>query len=134
MYKRIQIGSEIGNLRIVENIIDETTNEIGITKDSYGKILVSALEAVNNAIVHGNKSNPEKSVDIEIKLNKRNLSIKVKDEGKGFSPEDIKDPTLPENLEELNGRGIYLMSHLADSIEFSEKGTMVTIIFNDIIP
>jgi len=134
MYKRIQIGSEIDNLRIVENIIDETTNEIGITKDSYGKILVSALEAVNNAIVHGNKSNPEKSVDIEITLIKRNLSIKVKDEGKGFRPEDIKDPTLPENLEELSGRGIYLMSHLADRIEFSEKGTMVTIIFNDIIP
>ncbi len=134
MYKRIQIGSEIDNLRIVENIIDETTNEIGITKDSYGKILVSALEAVNNAIVHGNRSNPEKSVDIEITLIKRNLSIKVKDEGKGFRPEDIKDPTLPENLEELSGRGIYLMSHLADRIEFSEKGTMVTIIFNDIIP
>jgi len=134
MYKRIQIGSEIGNLRIVENMIDETTNEIGITQDSYGKILVSALEAVNNAIVHGNKSDPVKNVDIEIALVKKNLSIKITDEGNGFRPEEIKDPTIPENIEELNGRGIYLMSHLADKIEFSEKGNMVTIIFNNIIP
>ncbi len=134
MYKKIKIGSEIGNLRIVENMIDETTSEIGITKDSYGKILVSALEAVNNAIVHGNKSDPGKNVDIEIALVKRNLSIKITDEGNGFRPEEIKDPTIPENIEELNGRGIYLMSHLADEIEFSEKGNMVTIIFNDIIP
>jgi serine/threonine-protein kinase RsbW len=134
MYKRIQIGSEIDNLRIVENIIDETTNEIGITQDSYGKILVSALEAVNNAIIHGNKSDPEKNVDIEIALIKKDLSIRITDQGNGFRPEEIKDPTVPENIEELNGRGIYLMSHLADKIEFSDKGNMVTIIFNDIVP
>jgi serine/threonine-protein kinase RsbW len=134
MFKKINIESEINNLRIVENVIDEITSKAGITKDSYGKILVSALEAVNNAIVHGNKSDPEKKVEIEIELNNRNLRIKVTDEGKGFRPEEVKDPTVPENIEEINGRGIYLMSHLADSIEYNDKGNMVTIIFNDIIP
>ncbi len=134
MYKKIVIESDINSLRVVENVIDETTNEIGITQDNYGKIMVSTMEAVNNAIIHGNKSNPDKKVDIEIALKSNNLSIKVTDEGSGFKPEDVKDPTTPENREELNGRGIFLMSHLADKIEYSEKGNMVTITFNNIGP
>jgi serine/threonine-protein kinase RsbW len=133
MYKKIRIESNIVNLRIVENAIDETTNEIGITQDNYGKILVSTLEAVNNAIIHGNKSNPEKIVDIEIAFKSNNLKIKITDEGIGFRPEEIKDPTMPENREALNGRGIFLMSHLADKIRYSKKGNRVTITFNNII-
>jgi len=132
MYKKIVIESDINSLRVVENVIDETTNEIGITQDNYGKIMVSTMEAVNNAIIHGNKSDPDKKVDIEIALKSNNLSIKVTDEGNGFKPEEVKDPTTPENREELNGRGIFLMSHLADKIEYSEKGNMVTITFNNI--
>ena len=59
MYKKIKIESDIvNNLRIVENAIDEVTNEIGITQENYGKILVSTLEAVNNAIIHGNQFRP----------------------------------------------------------------------------
>ncbi len=133
MYKKIKIESNIVNLRIVENAIDETTNEIGITQDNYGKVLVSTLEAVNNAIIHGNKSNPEKIVDIEIAFKSNNLKIKITDEGIGFRPEEIKDPTMPENLEALNGRGIFLMSHLADKIRYSKRGNRVTITFNNII-
>ncbi len=134
MYKKIKIESDIGNLRIVENVIEETTNEIGITQDNYGKILVSTMEAVNNAIIHGNKSDPEKIVDIEIAYLSNNLEIKVTDEGMGFSPDEIKDPTIPENREALNGRGIFLMSHLADKIRFNKKGNRVTIIFNNLVP
>ena len=133
MYKKIKIESNIVNLRIVENAIDETTSEIGITQDNYGKVLVSTLEAVNNAIIHGNKSNPEKIVDIEIEFKSNNLEIKITDEGIGFKPEEIKDPTMPENLEALNGRGIFLMSHLADKIRYSKRGNRVTITFNNII-
>jgi serine/threonine-protein kinase RsbW len=133
MYKKIKIESVIVNLRIVENAIDEATNEIGISQDSYGKILVSALEAVNNAILHGNKSDPEKTVDIEIEFKSNELKIKVTDQGPGFSPENVPDPTIPENIEALNGRGIYLMSHLADKIKYSKKGNAVTMTFKNIL-
>ena len=88
MYKKIIIESDINSLRVVENVIDETTNEIGIKQDDYGKILVSTMEAVNNAIVHGNKSDPGKRVDIEIAYKSNKLSIKVTDEGNGFRPEE----------------------------------------------
>jgi serine/threonine-protein kinase RsbW len=133
MYKKIRIESQIANLRIVENAIDEATSVIGISQDNYGKILVSAMEAVNNAIIHGNKSAPEKIVDIEISSEKDELNIKVTDEGPGFRPETVPDPTTPENIEELNGRGIYLMSHLADKIVYSQKGNSVTMTFRNIL-
>jgi serine/threonine-protein kinase RsbW len=87
---------------------------------------------VNNAILHGNKLNPEKIVDIEISFESEILNIKVTDEGPGFRPDKVPDPTTPENIEELNGRGIYLMSHLADKIEYSEKGNSVTMTFKNI--
>lgn len=133
MYKKIRIESTVEKLRIVENAIDDATAVIGISQDNYGKILVSAMEAVNNAILHGNKSNPEKIVDIEISFKSNELKIKVTDEGPGFKPESVPDPTTPENIEALNGRGIYLMSHLADKIKYSEKGNSVTMTFKNIL-
>ena len=133
MYKKIKIESKLSNIGIVENAIDITTNRIGVSKDNYGKILVSTLEAVNNAILHGNNSNPEKFVDIVIEFNSNELKIKVTDEGKGFNPKEVPDPTMPENIEEPNGRGIFLMSRLADQILYSEKGNEVTMTFRNIV-
>ncbi len=133
MNKKIRIESSVENLRIVENAIDETTTVLGISQDNYGKILVSAMEAVNNAILHGNKLNTDKIVEIEISYKSDQLTITVTDEGPGFSPETVPDPTTPENIEALNGRGIYLMSHLADNIKYSQKGNSVTMTFKNII-
>ena len=133
MYKRIKIESKITNLHIVENAIDEVTNEIRIAPDNYGKILVSAMEAVNNAIMHGNHADPEKIVDIVIGFKSNELKIRVTDQGSGFKPEAVPDPTKPENIEAINGRGVFLMSHLADKIKYNKKGNSVTMIFNIII-
>jgi serine/threonine-protein kinase RsbW len=133
MYKKIRIESKVGNLRVVENAIDEATAVIGISQDNYGKILVSAMEAVNNAILHGNHSDPGKLVYIEIAYKGDELRIAVTDEGNGFKPEMVPDPTTPENIEALNGRGIYLMSHLADRIEYNKKGNSVTMTFKNIM-
>jgi len=132
MYKKIKIESSAENLRVVENAIDETTTILGISQDSYGKILVSTMEAVNNAILHGNRSDPKKIVEIVISYKTNELKIKVADEGPGFRPENIPDPTIPENIEALNGRGVYLMSHLADKIKYNKKGNSVTITFKNI--
>jgi serine/threonine-protein kinase RsbW len=131
MYKKIRIESAVESLRIVENAIDDITADIGISQDDYGKIMVSAMEAVNNAILHGNHSNPRKIVEIEISYKDGMLNIKVTDEGPGFKPEAVPDPTTPENIEALNGRGIYLMSHLADKIEYNTKGNSVTMTFKN---
>src|SRR5512136_2569988 len=107
MYKRLKIESKMSNLRIIENAIDEITNTVGINQDNYGKILVATLEAVNNAITHGNKANPQKFVDVEIVIEKNEVKVTVTDEGAGFNPASIPDPTMPENIEELSGRGVF---------------------------
>jgi len=133
MYKRIKIESRITNIRIVENAIDSTTSEIGISADNYGKILVSTLEAVNNAILHGNNSDPGKIVEILISFKNSELSITVKDEGLGFKPEKVPDPTIPENIESINGRGVFLMSRLADKLTFNKRGNTVKMIFKNVL-
>jgi serine/threonine-protein kinase RsbW len=132
MNKKLKIGSKISNLRIVEKEIDDISAEIGIKQDYYGKILVTTMEAVNNAIVHGNKCDESKSVEIFISYKNRVLKITVSDEGPGFIPKEVPDPTKPENIENFHGRGVFLMSRLADEIEFNEQGNKVTMSFKDI--
>jgi serine/threonine-protein kinase RsbW len=130
MIRKFRIESKIASLHIVEKVVDEATNELGVSQECYGKILVSILEAVNNAILHGNQSDPTKFVDIEISSVNGDMIIKVTDQGKGFNPKMVPDPTIPENLMEINGRGVFLMSRLADKLEYSERGNMVTMTFN----
>jgi serine/threonine-protein kinase RsbW len=132
MYKRLKIESKMSNLRVIENAIDEMTGAIGINQDNYGKILVATLEAVNNAITHGNKADPLKHVDVEINFDNNEINITVTDEGEGFDPKKIPDPTMPENIEALSGRGVFLMTKLADSIGFNDKGNSVTMSFKEV--
>jgi serine/threonine-protein kinase RsbW len=131
MVKTIRIESDINNLRVVENEIDTLSNETGIGQDSYGRIMVSVMEAVNNAILHGNKSDVRKYVEIIIHFDESLLEVTVTDEGKGFKPSEIPDPTRPENIEAIDGRGVFLMSRLADEIEFNRKGNSVKMIFKN---
>jgi serine/threonine-protein kinase RsbW len=133
IYRKIKIESELSNLIKVENEIDTATGQLGVSEDNYGKILISTLEAVNNAILHGNKSDPYKYVRIVIAFNSKELKIKVTDEGQGFNPDKVRDPTLPENIEEPNGRGVFLMARLADKIKYSKKGNTVTMTFKNVI-
>jgi serine/threonine-protein kinase RsbW len=132
MQRNLIIPSEIASLRVVEKELDVISADLGIAQDNYGKIMVCAMEAVNNAILHGNKSDPGKFVRIIIENIYDELIVSVEDEGPGFNPGAIPDPTKPENLEEISGRGVFLMSKLADNISFSEKGNKVTMKFKDI--
>lgn len=132
IYKSLKIESRMKDMRIIENAIDEITNLLGVKQDNYGKILVATLEAVNNAITHGNKFNPLKSVFVEIKVERNEMEVTVTDEGTGFNPSTIPDPTKPENIEELSGRGVFLMTKLADAISFNEKGNSVTMKFKEV--
>lgn len=130
MKRNIDIASEISNIRKIENVIDELSYELNINKDAYGKILVATLEAVNNAIIHGNKTDINKFVNVAFIISNGRLNITVKDQGKGFNPQIVPDPTSPENIENLHGRGVYLMNNLADDIEFNTDGNQVTMKFN----
>ncbi len=130
MEKKYEIRSKIENLRKVEKLVDDISAEYNISSDLYGNILIAALEAANNAILHGNKLDENKLVNIIINKDEKKLKIRVDDEGDGFDYKNIPDPTAPENIENINGRGIFLMEKLSDGIEFSRNGATVVLEFN----
>jgi serine/threonine-protein kinase RsbW len=130
MKKSINIESKIDNVSLIEKFIDEFSEENQINSEMYGKIYIATVEAVNNSIVHGNKEDVNKSVYLEMQKEGDQIKIYVKDEGEGFDYENIPDPTKPENLENIHGRGIYLMNHLADEVNFYNEGTVVEMVFN----
>jgi serine/threonine-protein kinase RsbW len=97
--------------------------------DIYGNIMIAVTEAVNNAIKHGNANNSRKNVYLSLILNDNLLKFTIKDEGAGFNYKNLPDPTSPENLEKPGGRGIFLMKHLSDEVEFREGGKVVELSF-----
>jgi len=127
MRKDLKIPSDIGNLRLVEKAIDELSMELDLSDEIYGNVLVATMEATNNAIIHGNNSDPQKSVKIEIHLLEKELFVHIEDQGKGFDYGSIPDPTSPENLEKISG--IFLMEHLSDEILYLEEGRIVELKF-----
>jgi serine/threonine-protein kinase RsbW len=129
MEKKYEIKSKIENLRKVEKLVDDISAEYNISSDIYGNILIAALEAANNAILHGNKLDENKLVNIIVNKDEKTLKIRVDDEGDGFDYKNIPDPTAPENIENINGRGIFLMEKLSDGMEFSRNGATVVLAF-----
>lgn len=97
----------------------------------YYNILIALTEAVNNAIIHGNRCDPDKKVNIIIKATDSLIEIYVSDEGAGFDPDKIEDPRAPENLLKSSGRGIFLIRELSSSSSYSfdDKGTTAKINF-----
>lgn len=123
------IKSEIQNINLVERLIDDISVKYQIHSDVYGKLLLAVVEGVNNAIVHGNKLVKDKDVVVEYNVSDKSIEFLISDCGKGFDYKNLPDPTKPENIERTHGRGIFLMNHLADELEFNEPGNQVKMIF-----
>lgn len=130
MEKELIISSKVENLRLVEKLVDEVSAQYNLSTEVYGNILISCIEAANNAISHGNKLDPEKNVSMKVVLKGKTLTITTKDEGKGFNFNNIPDPTAPENIEKVSGRGIFLMEQLSDNLEFKDEGRISILTFN----
>jgi serine/threonine-protein kinase RsbW len=130
MIKDLQIASDLQNLRMVEKMIDDLSLEMDLSDEVYGNVLVATMEAANNAIVHGNKMDPNKLVQVSINAINDQLIVHIEDQGTGFNYDAVPDPTAPENIEKINGRGIFLMEKLTDGIHYLEDGRVVELKFN----
>ena len=126
----LSIPSQIESLPIVETLIDDVCKKIGVHEEVYGNVLIAVTEAVNNAIVHGNQSSGNLLVDVGVYDESKSFLFEVKDHRNGFDHVNLPDPTAPENIEKENGRGIYLMRHLADEVVYNDKGNEVAIVFS----
>ena len=128
--ENLTIPSDFGALNQVESLIDSVCSKLEIKEDYYGNVLVAVTEAVNNAILHGNKSNANLNVELQVGDKDTDFCFKVKDQGVGFTYEQLPDPTAPENIEKEHGRGVFLMRSLAEEVEFQDNGSTVTIYFS----
>ncbi len=126
---RIEIPSLSENIRMIESFIDNAKEKFSLNDDIYGNIMIAVTEAVNNAIKHGNKNESGKNVTLALSLEDGLIKFKVEDEGTGFDYQNLPDPTAPENIEKPGGRGIFLMKHLSDEVDFKENGKVVELSF-----
>jgi serine/threonine-protein kinase RsbW len=130
IFKELKISSTRESLTKVENFVEEICDAYYITNSYYGNILLAILEAVKNAIIHGNKNNPAKQVKICFKSIQNGLCFRISDQGKGFDFKNVKNPLEAEDgLIENVGKGIFLIRSLADHVSYNSKGNVVEIVF-----
>ena len=89
---------------------------------------VGVTEALANAVLYGNRRDPSKSVRVEVRLDSRRVVLHVVDEGPGFDPGRVPDPTLPDNLDRPGGRGLFLIRELMDEVEYNDRGNAVRLV------
>lgn len=126
---KIEIPSLRENIRMIESFIDNAKEEYQLDDDIYGNIMIAVTEAVNNAIVHGNRSDKSKNVALTLQILDHLIKFTIEDEGKGFDFTSLPDPTAPENIAKPGGRGIFLMKHLCDDVSFKNEGKIVELDF-----
>ena len=126
----MQLPSNPQSIAIIDNLVEQLDDEMNLGEEMLGNMLISLTEAVNNAIIHGNKLDEKKTVDLKMNLANDVLHFTVHDQGPGFDFNNIPDPTAEENLEKEMGRGIFLIRHLADEVKYSDNGSTIEINFN----
>ena len=128
---KLVLQSNLNSISRIEPYVNQIVSDFGINDEIYGNILIALTEAVNNAILHGNKEDKSKKVTISLVSNhpEKQLVFQISDDGSGFNYSELPDPTAPENILKLGGRGVFLMRQLSDEVEFMDNGSTVQILF-----
>lgn len=110
--------------RLIKQLLEQLERAQWAPGDLFG-IHLAAEEALVNAIKHGNKEDPNKWVHVDIRVGKEKVLIQITDEGPGFNPDDVPDPTLDENLDIPSGRGVMLIKAYMTDVSYNEQGNSV---------
>ncbi|HOI55171.1 MAG TPA: ATP-binding protein [Phycisphaerae bacterium] len=124
----LKIPSEVDDIRIVQDTIMERMHDAGFNGDSCFAVKLALEESLVNAVKHGNHFDPKRSVTIQYAITPDCVRISVKDEGAGFDPQKVPDPTAVENLTKPSGRGIMLMRAYMDEVTYGDGGRSVTLV------
>lgn len=125
----LQLPSKTESIAKLELLIEEIADKYHIAEDTFANMMTCLNEAVINAIIHGNKLDETKKVIINAEIEQKRIIWTVTDEGTGFDYSNLADPTAPENLENLTGRGVYIIKHLADQCIFNTSGNTIELHF-----
>ncbi len=125
----IIIGGCRETVERVQRGIHEALGRFGYDPTACFAVRIAVEEAVGNAIHHGNGNDPDRKVTIEYSADAASVVIDVQDEGLGFDPRSVPDPTRPENVDIPAGRGIMLMRCYMSEVEFTVRGNRVRMRF-----
>ncbi|MBK9098936.1 MAG: ATP-binding protein [bacterium] len=118
-YYQLEIESDPNNLITVEEFVNYFAKDLGLSDEQLSVLLLAVTEATTNAIIHANKCDINKLVKIYAHIENSKLIVKVKDEGKGFDPSKLPNPTEPENLLKDSGRGVFLMKVYMSEVKYN---------------
>lgn len=113
----------------VEHFVQRIVNRLNIDPNLYPNILISLTEAVNNAMQHGNRFDDQKTILVSCREKPHQILLTISDEGSGFDPVKIPDPTARDHIQEEGGRGVFLMKQLTDEIHFLDQGRTVELMW-----
>ena len=128
---RLVLPSHIEAVADAAAAASEFARSCGLADDAAFGIDMAVREAITNAIVHGNKEDDSKKVELTLNCSQNAVEIEVKDQGEGFDPGSVPDPTAPENILKTSGRGNFLIRNLMDEVDWSssaEGGTKVRMV------
>ncbi len=128
----LTIESKTNNIAMIEPYLKEIIAKNHICSERYADILISLTEAVNNAIIHGNHQDETKYVKINMTEGDQGVIFSVTDEGSGFDPADVPDPTTEQFIECCGGRGVFIIKSLADSVRYEDNGCTVQMRFGEV--
>lgn len=126
---QLQLYSQPESISQIETFVEKVRRQFKIPDELYSDILLVLTEAVTNSIRHGNGLNPQKVVQVSCNCKSGNLFFTVTDEGCGFKPETVADPTAADRISLPNGRGVFLMKQLSDYVCYADNGRKVEICF-----
>lgn len=118
-FYQLEIESDPNNLITVEEFVNYFAKDLSLSDEQLSVLLLAVTEATTNAIIHANKCDINKLVKINAHIEDSKLIVKVKDEGKGFDPTKLPNPTEPENLLKDSGRGVFLMKVYMSEVKYN---------------
>jgi serine/threonine-protein kinase RsbW len=122
----VTIASDLAEARRIQNVIEEALQASSYSEHDIFSIKLALEEALVNAIKHGNQMDPDKHVTVSYQVTSDRFDIRITDEGSGFNPEDVPDPTAPENLERPCGRGLLLIRGFMTEVVYHGRGNSVS--------
>jgi serine/threonine-protein kinase RsbW len=125
----LKLPSNLMSINVLDSFVQDVVHQYKISQEVHGNMLISLTEAVTNAITHGNHSDENKVVQINLQKKSDTIAIRVSDQGCGFDPESVPDPTCDENICKCGGRGVFLMQRLCDQIQYKDNGRTVEMHF-----
>lgn len=125
----LQLPSKLESINQLELLIEEIADKHHVGDDVFANMMTCLNEAVMNAIVHGNQQDESKIVIVNAEVELKRIIWTITDEGEGFDYNSLPDPTAPENLEKLTGRGVFILKQLADQCIFNTRGNEIELHF-----